>query len=131
MNTSSRLAPSLPSLGGALREAASILEQENALLLRHDYKSVADLLARKQSALAALESARTETPDAAATDLARHLSTLMAENRRLLGRAIEAQRRVVEIVCAAARAALPVDTYRPGGRPALGGAAPMAFRVRA
>ena len=131
MTMSSTAASSPVSLGGALRQAAEILEQENELLARHDYGSVAALLARKQAVLVALEAARGETPDAGQTDLARHLSAVMAENRRLLARAIEAQRRVVDIVCSAARAALPVDSYRAGGRPASAGTAPVAFRVRA
>jgi hypothetical protein len=119
------------TLTSALNEVVQVLETENHLLSLHDYKAVAALLDRKQTALGTLERARGTEPDASQGDLARRINVLVVENRRLLDRALTVQRHVLDVICNAARNALPVDRYGASGQRALPSTTAVAFRVRA
>lgn len=119
------------TLTSALHEVAQVLETENNLLSRHDYKAVAALLDRKQAALGTLERVCGVEPDASQTDLARRINLLSAENRRLLNGALGVQRQVLDIICKAARNALPVDRYGASGQRAMPSTTAIALRVRA
>lgn len=119
------------ALTGALLDVAEVLTMENALLAACDYRGVAELLARKQAALERLSAAQRSDANEGHTDLARRVGVLTAENRRLLDRAVEVQRQVVEIICNAARDRMSGDRYGANGRRATGASTAMAFRVRA
>jgi hypothetical protein len=119
------------ALTGALLEVAEVLTTENALLAACDYRGVAGLLARKQLALERLSAARRSEANEGHTELARRVGTLTAENRRLLDRAVDVQRRVVDIICNAAREKLSSDRYGANGRRAAGASTALTFRVRA
>uniref|UniRef100_UPI001F2161F9 hypothetical protein n=1 Tax=Falsiroseomonas oryziterrae TaxID=2911368 RepID=UPI001F2161F9 len=91
------------------------------------------VLFRSEAAFAA--AARTGTTGdpalrADAEEAAQALRTLSAENRRLLGRAIDLQSRVIEAIAGAARPAGP-GTYGALGRarPGRGGAVSVSSRA--
>jgi hypothetical protein len=105
----------------AAHDLADLVEQENAALRSMDMRGAAMLLAKKAVAvreLAALceASGTVSHPDLrAATN---RLDTLALENRRLLERAIVAQRRVIGIIARAAVAAAAAGpAYIAPGRP--------------
>jgi hypothetical protein len=98
---------------GVLARLAALLAAENAALAAGMPERAGALLADKEQAIAALDHL---PPGVAATAelraAARRLAGLVAENRRLLARAIAVQGRVLDVL---AQAAMP-DAL-PGGPP--------------
>jgi hypothetical protein len=95
---------------------AAVLARENAALAALDFPAAAALLPAKTAALAALQQAPATPPPAG---LARELPALVADNRRLLERAILVQGRVIGIIARAApraTAGAPVSYGRDGAR---------------
>ena len=101
---------------------ADVLVRENAALLRMDLRGATMLLPEKIAAIADLTAsgeAGYGPPRAALLEVARRLDDLAMANRRLLERAIAAQRRVIGIVLRAADSAVAVGpSYGATGRPA-------------
>jgi hypothetical protein len=122
-------------VAAAASRLADVLDRENDALRAMDLPRAGALLAEKTAAIADLtaagEAAVIEPPSAALVTAARRLDGLVAENRRLLERAMEAQRRVIGIVVrAAAASAPPRPAYGATGR--MGGSTrPMALSTRA
>lgn len=114
---------------------ADILEQENTALAALDLAAATALLAAKQDALAALETARRQprsAPPPGFATAAERLAGLAAENRAALQRAMAAQSRVLSLVMhAASRALPPAPRYGAQGMPEGGARPPLAISARA
>jgi hypothetical protein len=105
------------TLAEAMGRLAGALAEENARLRAMDLAGAAAMLTAKQEAAAAFEAARAGRPAAstALREAARRLRAEVEENRRLLLRAIEVQKRVIGIVAGAGRPK-PAGRYgRTGG----------------
>ena len=119
-----------PLLAAAARLEA-VLRAENAALAALDIVGAAALLGEKLSASRAvsISAAGAVGPDAAAAAL--RLRTLAAENTQLLERAMQVQRRVMDLVARAARQAAP-GPLRYGARgAAMPGTGAMALLTQA
>jgi hypothetical protein len=124
----------------AAQRLAEALGAENAALARLDLSAAGELAVAKRQAADAFAAAyaaasrmgaRAEGADRArAEEIARGLSDLTAENRRLLERAIELQSRVIETIAGAARPPGP-GTYGERGRAREAGGMPVALLSRA
>lgn len=117
---------------------ADVLARENAALAALDLSRAAAMLAEKQDAAAvfALAWERTRATCAGGADLlslARRLDTAVAENRRLLERGIAVQGRVLAAVASAVPRALAAQAprYCAGGAPPASSSAPLALSLRA
>ena len=118
----------------AADELAAVLTAENGALAAGDLCGAGGMLAAKTRAVAAFEAARSEPVPTGprAEDIARRITFLGAENRRLLERALLVQGRVLEMIVRATPPAPDAIGYRAAGR---GYAAcrppPMAIRASA
>jgi hypothetical protein len=115
------------------RLLVDVLERENAALRIMDLRRAAGLLPEKSAAIAELTAfgeAPALPPDPGLGVVARQLHALTLENRRLLDRAIVAQRRVIGIIVRAAIATSAGSSYRAPGRPARS-PGPMTLSTRA
>lgn len=113
---------------------ATVLSAENAALAAGDLAGASAMLAAKTQAVAAFEAVRDEPAPAgpAAREIARRITILGAENRRLLERAIQVQGRVLEMILRAAPTAPDPMGYRAlGGNRAPSRPPPMAIRASA
>ncbi|HEY1935280.1 MAG TPA: hypothetical protein VGG99_25015 [Acetobacteraceae bacterium] len=122
-------------LAAALARLADVLARENAALAALNLRRAGALLQEKRDAAQALADAQAEpvTP-AQRTRLAGpadRLRALASENRRLLEHAITVQTRVLGIVARASRVLTPAPGYRATGRLADIRAAPCALSSRA
>ncbi len=95
------------SLQQAIAQMTDILIRENAALAATDFARAGEILAEKQLCAVTLAQAfREAEPDIAVNpDSLRTLANLADDNRRLLLVALRVQRRVLELVARAARAA--------------------------
>ncbi len=123
------------SLVSAADALASVLEQENRALEALDFAAALSLLAAKQKATTSFVEAEKQfrtLPPAARPGIGarcRRLRTLVADNRRLLERALAAQGRVIAVIAHAIHSspeALP--HYGAAGRPA-GRSRPLALAL--
>lgn len=120
---------------------ADVLERENAALAALDLAGAAAMLDAKEAAAASFARAcdRADPPDGEAerralATLAARLDAATRDNRGLLERGIEAQRRVLHIIARAVpRALLTQDAacYGAGGVASSPGQAPLTLSVRA
>jgi hypothetical protein len=120
----------IPSFTETVETLAKLLAAENAALVDMDFARAGALLAPKHAAADALAAAwraapSTDMPNAAL----QQLGQLADENRRLLNRAMRVQRRVLDLVARAARAAQPATRYSADGA-AAGAARPRALATR-
>jgi hypothetical protein len=117
----------------AARHLVDVLERENAALRTMDLRRTASLLPEKSAAIAELTAfgeASGLPPDPGLGEVVRRLDALALENRRLLDRAIVAQRRVIGIIVRAAITASAGSSYRAPGRP-VRSPGPMTLSTRA
>jgi flagellar biosynthesis/type III secretory pathway chaperone len=113
----------------AARHLVEVLDRENTALVVMDLRRATMLLPEKTAAIAALSAAEV-IPHPDVLSVARRLDDLALENRRLLERAIVAQRRVIGIVVRAAAAASTGPAYQATGhRASVSG--PMTLSTRA
>jgi hypothetical protein len=126
-----------PLIEAAVR-LADVLARENAALAALDLSRAAAMLAEKQEAASgfalAWERARPAGVNGAEIlSLARRLDTAVAENRRLLERGIAVQGRVLAVVARAIPPALAAEAprYGAGGRQPAQPRAPLALSLRA
>ena len=121
----------------AAAAVAEILEAENRALAAMDLTAAAKLTPDKERLVAALVLAGPGDPtDPAVRDLARRLDGLTRENQARLERGLAAQRRVIEIVVAAARtvrrnSAGATGRYTARGAGARPAGVAVAFSARA
>lgn len=97
-------------------ELATVLECENAALLRLDLPAATALLGAKRSALEAFQLASRRAIMVIEADepmrvLASRLQDAAAENKRLLERAMIAQQYIMSLLAQAARQAAPSKLY--------------------
>jgi hypothetical protein len=120
-----------PSLDFAVQSLSRLLVEENAALEAMDFARAGAVLAPKHAAADALAAAwraasPAEIPQAGLVELGR----LAEENRRLLNRALRVQRRVLDLVARAARAADPGTRYGAAGQLRTPRQAPRALVTR-
>jgi hypothetical protein len=116
----------------ALATAMSVLTRENAALAALDLEQVASFAPAKAAVTTTLMAIVATHRDDANTDPERLISQIrdiMAENRRLLERAIEVQKRVLGIVASAASSPNCGTRYARTGSPTRSGG-PAAFAVQ-
>jgi hypothetical protein len=122
-----------------LREAAErladVLARENAALAALDLRGAAGMLAEKQQAAAAFAAAQPGAGNPPA-ELARRLRDLAQENREKLEYAINVQRRVIGIIARAIRSTTPTTRqggtrYGATGAMMAGRSAPVTLSARA
>jgi hypothetical protein len=103
----------------AANTLADVLARENAALTRLDFLAAVALGPSKEAALLRVTEgcSAAATPDRSPAMLAlgRGISTLVAENRRLLERAISIQTRIVGIIVRAAAPPSVAGQYAPSG----------------
>jgi hypothetical protein len=92
----------------AWERLAAVLAEENAALERLDLGRAAGMVAAKEAALSAVAAEPPPPPPRLAI-----LGGLARDNRRLLEHAIATQARVLELVAAAARAAMTSEVPGP------------------
>ncbi len=97
-----------------------VLEAENAALRRLDLPAAVALVAAKHAALARFEGARPNPPpphgtDPALKDVALRLQSALAQNRRLLERAMTVQGRIMALLAQAAREQVSEQRYGARG----------------
>ncbi|WP_428376603.1 hypothetical protein [Lichenicoccus sp.] len=97
-----------------------VLDAENAALRRLDLAAAVALVAAKQAALARFEAARPRTPpphgsEPALGAAAIRLQAALAENRKLLERAMTVQGRIMALLARAAREQIPEQRYGSQG----------------
>jgi hypothetical protein len=126
-----------PLVEAAVR-LADVLARENAALAALDLSRAAAMLAEKQDAASVFALAWERAHPAGANgveilSLARRLDTAVAENRRLLERGIAVQGRVLAVVARAVPSALAAEAprYGAGGRQPAPPRAPLALSLRA
>lgn len=115
------------------RRLADLLDRENTALRSMNLRGATTLLAEKSAVVAELSAFVAPTGDSFDPDLramARRLDALAQENRRLLQRAIVAQKRVISIIVRAAIAASAGTSYGIPGRPPRP-TGPMTLSTRA
>ena len=111
-----------------------VLEAENEALLRLDVAEAVALLPAKTDAVATFAMVAERTaPDASEEThaAALRLSDAVAENRRLLERAIIVQRHVIATVLSVGAADPTASRYGASGQAASEARAALAFRARA
>jgi hypothetical protein len=120
-----------PALDQAARSLAVVLTEENTALEAMDFARAGALLARKHAAAEALAAAwrAAAAHDVNEQDL-RALGVLADENRKLLNRAMRVQRRVLDLVTRAARAAAAPSRYTAAGRPTKRQSSPRSLTTR-
>jgi flagellar biosynthesis/type III secretory pathway chaperone len=114
------------------KRLADVLDQENDALRSMDLRRAVTFLGEKTNAIAELTAAGDAggRADPELVSVAQRLDHLALENRRLLERAIGAQRRVIGIIVRAAASAAIAPSYgAKGRREHLPG--PMALSTRA
>ena len=120
-----------PTLLAAIANLEEVLERENSALTAMDLTAAAALLPRKTEAFtmlgAAAGSVNRKSPRLLTA--VRRLDQLIRDNQRLLGRAIVAQERVIELIARAAASAARDTVYPVTPRTACV-AAPVAFVLR-
>lgn len=125
----------------AANRLADVLERENAALAALDLAGAAAMLADKEDAVASFAHAwKCASPPAGDVErcalgtLAARLDAATRDNRSLLERGIEVQRRVLQVIARAVpRALLTQDAacYGAGGVAASPGQPPLTLSVRA
>ena len=119
------------SLEHAVKTLAGLLREENAALEAMDFGRAGAVLAAKHAAADALAAAwRAVTPAEMPQAELIELGKLAEENRLLLNRALRVQRRVLDLVARAARAAEPATRYGASGRARPANQAPRALTTR-
>ncbi len=98
------------STADAAARLEAILVEENAALERFDAIAATSLLNQK------LEAAQSLSAEGLSLETVERLRALAAENRRLLERAMDVQKRIVAMVARAAQAAPASSRYGAGGR---------------
>jgi hypothetical protein len=97
---------------------AKVLERENAALSRLDFAAAVTLGQAKEAALSGMTKAGSALPSADRSvlppALGKHMRRLVAENRKLLERAITIQTRIVGIIVRAGAPPAP-EQYVAGG----------------
>jgi hypothetical protein len=108
----------------AVERLADVLARENAALAALDLAAVTRCLPEKTAALQALAPARAdEAASTAARAAVARARALMAENRTLLERAMMVQNRIIGLIAGAMREAAGGRGYRSDGQRASGGSA--------
>jgi hypothetical protein len=112
---------------------ADVLDRENDALRAMDLRRAVTLLPEKTAAIADLttdDSASPAPPNPDLVSIVARLDRLAVENRQLLERAIDTQKRVIGIIVRAAASAAVAPNYGMQGRcaPLTG---PMALSTRA
>jgi len=98
-------------------ELAMLLGDENAALAALDVKRAVSMLEAKAIAVMQFERLRpVQTEQAAAVEMLGRLSLLAQENRRLLDRAIKAQKRVIGVVARLVRETPVAPRYGAKGK---------------
>jgi len=121
----------IPSLIDAVQTLSRLLIEENTALAAMDFARAGAVLAPKHAAADALAAAwRAAPPHEIPQAELVALGHLAEENRRLLNRALRVQRRVLELVARAARAADPTARYGSSGELRSRTAAPRALVTR-
>jgi hypothetical protein len=121
-----------PSLDYAVQSLARLLTEENAALEAMDFARAGAVLAAKHAAADALAAAwRAASPGDMPQAEMIALGKLAEENRRLLNRALRVQRRVLDLVARAARAAEPSARYSASGQIRANRQMPRALVTRA
>jgi len=121
-----------PALECAVHTLAGLLREENAALEAMDFGRAGAVLAAKHAAADALAAAwRSANPAEMPQDALLELGKLAEANRLLLNRALRVQRRVLDLVARAARAAEPAARYGASGRVRPANQAPRALTTRA
>ncbi|HEX3347083.1 MAG TPA: hypothetical protein VHS58_03155 [Acetobacteraceae bacterium] len=119
----------------AAEALADVLARENALLAAVDLAGAARMVQEKHAAAEAFAQASKVSPperDAAARRLAHRLRALADENRALLERAIDVQRRVIGTIARAATVPSPSHRYgATGAATASRKVVPVALLARA
>lgn len=117
---------------------ADLLARENAALAALDLSRAAAMLAEKQNAAAAFALAceracPADVAGAGVLSVARRLDAAAAENRRLLERGIAVQSRVLAVVASAVPRALAAQAprYGAGGAPPATARGALALSMRA
>ena len=118
----------------AATDLARVLDAENEALNRLDLTAAVALLPAKTDAVAAFATVAERTvPDGGEETQAAalRLSEAVAENRRLLERAMVVQRHVIATVLSAGTPEPRTSRYGASGQVASGARAALAFRARA
>ena len=110
---------------------AAVLAEENAALAAFDLAKAASLVPAKREATERLLHDTTASADPLLRAALSRLRELAEENRRLLLRAMTAQRRVMELVAQAAARPRPASRYAADGTHATGRTAPLALLAQA
>jgi hypothetical protein len=116
----------------AVRRLSALLIEENKALEAMDFARAGGLLAPKHAAADALAAAwRAAEPGTVGGESMRELGRLADENRLLLKRAMRVQRRVLDLVAKAARAAPASLRYGSAGTAAAPLSEARSLKTRA
>jgi hypothetical protein len=110
---------------------AAVLAEENAALAAFDLAKAASLVPAKREATERLLHDTTASVGPQLRAALSRIRELAEENRRLLLRAMTAQRRVMELIAQTAARPQPASRYAADGMHETGPAAPLALLAQA